>query len=49
MELKFSKLSPYVRKVNIVAHEHGLADRIRLTPLDTRADSDKLAPLNPLA
>ncbi len=48
MELKFSKLSPYVRKVNIVAHEHGLTERIHLTPLDTRADSDKLAPLNPL-
>ena len=48
MELKFSKLSPYVRKVNIVAHEHGLAERIRLTPIDTRAESDKIAPLNPL-
>jgi len=48
VELKFSKLSPYVRKVNIVAHEHGLAERIRLTPIDTRAESDKIAPLNPL-
>jgi glutathione S-transferase len=48
VELKFSKLSPYVRKVNIVAHEHGLAERMRLTPLDMRSDSDKLAALNPL-
>ena len=48
MELKFSKLSPYVRKVNIVAHEHGLAARIRLTALDTRAEPEKLSPFNPL-
>jgi len=48
VELKFSGLSPYVRKVNIVAHEHGLAARIRLTPLNTRTEPEKLTPLNPL-
>jgi glutathione S-transferase len=48
VELKFSKLSPYVRKVNIVAHEHGLAERIHLTVLDTRAEPEKLTPVNPL-
>ncbi len=48
MELKFSGLSPYVRKVNIVAHEHGLAERLRLTPLNTRTEPEKLSPLNPL-
>ncbi len=48
MELKFGGLSPYVRKVNIVAHEHGLAQRLRLTPLNTRTEPEKLAPLNPL-
>ncbi len=49
MELKFSPLSPYVRKVNIVAHEHGLSDRLRLTPVNTRTESDKISPHNPLA
>lgn len=48
MELKFSGLSPYVRKVNIVAHEHGLADRLRLTPVNTRSEPEKIAPHNPL-
>jgi glutathione S-transferase len=48
VELKFSGLSPYVRKVNIVAHEHGLAARIQLTPLNTRTEPEKLTPLNPL-
>jgi glutathione S-transferase len=48
MELKFSPLSPYVRKVMIVAHEHGIADRLRLTKVDTRAERDKIAPFNPL-
>jgi glutathione S-transferase len=32
MELKYSGLSPYVRKVMVVAHEAGVADRIELTP-----------------
>jgi glutathione S-transferase len=48
VELKFSGLSPYVRKVNIVAHEHGLADRLRLTPVNTRSEPEKIAPHNPL-
>ena len=48
MELKFSPLSPYVRKVTITAHELGIAQRIRLTPVDTRAEPDKIAPFNPL-
>ena len=48
MELKFSGLSPYVRKVNIVAHEHGLAGRLRLTPVNTRAEPEKITPHNPL-
>jgi glutathione S-transferase len=48
MELKFSPLSPYVRKVMIVAHELGITDRIRLTKLNTRAEPEKITPLNPL-
>jgi glutathione S-transferase len=48
VELIFSGLSPYVRKVNIVAHEHGIADRLRLTPVNTRAEPEKITPRNPL-
>ena len=48
MELMFSPLSPYVRKVTVTAHELGIAQRIRLTPVDTRAEPDKIAPFNPL-
>lgn len=48
MELKFSPLSPYVRKVTVVAHEHGIADRLRLTRVDTRAERERIVPFNPL-
>ena len=48
MELKFSALSPYVRKVLVVAHELGIAERIRITPVNTRQEPEKIAPLNPL-
>jgi len=48
MELKFSPLSPYVRKVSVTAHELGIAERIRLTPVNTREEPDKIAPFNPL-
>ena len=48
MELKFSPLSPYVRKVSVTAHELGIADRIRLTKVNTREEPDKITPFNPL-
>jgi glutathione S-transferase len=48
MELKFSPLSPYVRKVMVVAHEVGVADRIQLTPVKTREEPEKITPVNPL-
>jgi glutathione S-transferase len=48
MELKYSPLSPYARKVLVVAHEIGLGDRLRLTVVDTRQEPEKIAPLNPL-
>ncbi len=48
MELKFSGLSPYVRKVSIVAHEHGLVERLRMTTVNTRNEPDKITPHNPL-
>jgi glutathione S-transferase len=48
MELKYSGLSPYVRKVMVVAHEVGVADRIRQMPVNVRDEPEKIAPFNPL-
>lgn len=48
MELKYSPLSPFVRKVTVVAHELGIAERIRLTKVDARNDPGSLVPFNPL-
>ena len=48
MELKFGALSPYVRKVMVVAHEVGVADRLKLTPVKTREEPEKITPFNPL-
>ena len=48
MELKYSALSPYVRKVTITAHELGIADRIRLAKVDTRNEPEKITPVNPV-
>ena len=48
MELKYSPLSPYVRKVTITAHELGIADRIRLVKVDTRNEPGTITPLNPV-
>lgn len=35
MKLRWAAASPFVRKVQLVAHELGLADRIELLPTDT--------------
>lgn len=48
MELKYSPLSPYVRKVTITLHELGLADRVLLTKVDARGDPGAITPFNPL-
>ena len=48
MELKYSQLSPYGRKVTVVIHEIGIADRVRLTRVDARNDPDSVTPFNPL-
>ena len=48
MELKYSPLSPYVRKVTVTAHELGIAERITLTKVDARGDPASIAPFNPL-
>jgi len=47
MELKYGPISPYVRKVLVVAHELGIAERIRLSPVDAK-DPDTIVPANPL-
>jgi glutathione S-transferase len=48
MELRYSPLSPYARKVRVCAHELGIAGRIRLVATSTRDDQAVLTPLNPL-
>jgi glutathione S-transferase len=48
MELKFSPLSPYVRKVRVVAHEAGVADRLKLTAVKAREEPEAIVPFNPL-
>ena len=48
MELKFSQLSPYVRKVRVVAYEVGVGDTLVVTPVNTSEEQDKITPFNPL-
>jgi glutathione S-transferase len=49
MELTFSPTSPFMRKVMIIAHEIGIADKIKLVPINPRADTERLVLLNPLS
>jgi len=50
MKLRHAAASPFVRKVMVVAHEHGLVDRIELVPTSVSPvqANDTLAPENPL-
>jgi glutathione S-transferase len=48
MELKYAPVSPYVRKVMVVAHEVGIAERLTLTPVKTLEEPEKIVPWNPL-
>ena len=50
MKLRYTPRSPFVRKVLVVAHEHGLVDRIELVPtsLSPIQGNDSLALENPL-
>jgi glutathione S-transferase len=50
MKLRHSAGSPFVRKVMVVAHEHGLVNRIDLVPTTVNPiqANDALAPENPL-
>jgi len=48
MELRYGTLSPYVRKVRVVAEEIGIADRIKLVATNTREKPEEIVPLNPL-
>lgn len=49
MQLRYSQTSPYVRKVMMVAHEVGLADRIELSPTNVWAPDSPIVRDNPLA
>jgi len=50
MKLRYSATSPFARKVMIVAHEHGLADRIEILPVErvTTQPFGLQTPENPL-
>jgi glutathione S-transferase len=50
MKLRHAAASPFVRKVMVVAHEHGLAGRIELVPTTVSPvqANEALAPENPL-
>ncbi len=49
MQLRYSQTSPYVRKVMMVAHEAGVADRIEISPTDVWAPDSPIVRDNPLA
>ncbi len=50
MKLRHAAGSPFVRKVMVLAHEHGIVDRIELVPtaVSPVQANDGLAPENPL-
>ncbi|MGF1611557.1 MAG: glutathione S-transferase [Kiloniellales bacterium] len=48
MQLRYSPTSPYVRKVNVLALEAGLDDRIQRVPTNTADPTDDLPRTNPL-
>lgn len=49
MQLHYSQTSPFVRKVLMVAHEVGIADRIEIKPTDVWAPDSVIHRDNPLA
>lgn len=49
MKLRHSPTSPFVRKVLVLAHEVGLADRIEIVPTDAWSETTDLAAQNPLS
>ena len=48
MQLSFSPTSPFVRKVLVVAHECGLADRVAPIPVNFRDEPSGYVAINPL-
>src|ERR1700737_4903449 len=50
MKLRHAAASPFVRKVMVLAHEHGIVDRIELVPTTVSPvqANDSLAVENPL-
>ncbi len=49
MKLRHSPTSPFVRKVLVLAHEVGLADRIEVLPTDAWSETTDLVSQNPLS
>jgi glutathione S-transferase len=49
MKLFYNAPSPYARKVLVLAHEIGLADRLTLVPVDPWSDPPELLAATPLA
>lgn len=50
MKLLYSQFSPFVRKIRVLAHEAGLADRIEIAPVEVRptlANPEMAAAVNP--
>jgi glutathione S-transferase len=48
MELRFASLSPYARKVRVVAHEAGVGNRMTMTSVNVRENPADIVPWNPL-
>jgi glutathione S-transferase len=49
VKLRHSATSPFVRKVLVLAHEVGLADRIEIVPTDAWSETTDLVAQNPLS
>src|SRR3546814_18287823 len=48
MRMRYSPMSPFVRKARVTAHEVGVADRIELVPTDVWDPKTGLDSANPL-
>lgn len=49
MKLRHSPTSPFVRKVLVLAHEVGVADRLEIVPTDAWSEATDLVSQNPLS
>ncbi len=49
MKLRYSPTSPFVRKVLVLAHEVGVAERLEIVPTDAWSETTDLVAQNPLS